>query len=183
VDLDTGEVTSDKDENSKDWRVTLCDTGIEALKGARIKRVAKYIDSDRFMVTYGDGLADININKLLEFHKRAGTLGTFTGVRMPSRFGAVTTDDAGHILSWQEKPILNEFINGGFFVFKREFLEYLSEDESCELEKEPLEQLAAEGQLSMYHHKGFWHCMDTYRDYLHLNKLYDSGEVPWKVWG
>ena len=179
VDLGTGDITKYDDENAKDWCVTLVDTGLEALKGSRIKRAAKYIDTDRFMVTYGDGLANIDIEKLVEFHTQSGTIGTFTGVRMPSRFGTVTTDNSGYIKSWQEKPVLDEYINGGFFVFNREFLNYLTEDEHCELEKEPLEKLASEGQLSMYHHEGFWHCMDTYRDYLHLNELWNSGRAPW----
>lgn len=163
-----------------DWRVTMADTGEETLKGARIKRIAAHLDTERFMVTYGDGVSDIDIDALVDFHIRSGKIGTFTGVRMPSRFGAVQTDATGTILSWQEKPVLNEYINCGFFVFKREFLDYLSEDETCDLEKEPLERLAAEGQLSMYRHTGFWQCMDTLRDALALNALWDKGKAPWK---
>ena len=106
-------------------------------------------------------------------------MGTFTGVRLPSRFGTVSTTEEGGILSWQEKPVLNEYINGGFFVFKREFLDYLWEEEDCDLEKEPLERLAAEGKLNMYRHEGFWHCMDTYRDYMKLNAMWDEGRAPW----
>ena len=160
VDLRSGAITPHPRE-IEDWRVTLCDTGQETLKGGRLKRVARYIDTDRFMVTYGDGVADIDIDKLIDFHMKSGTIGTFTGVRMPSRFGTVRTDENGKILSWEEKPVLNEYINCGFFVFKREFLDYLDEDESCDLEKEPLQRLAAEGQLSMYPHPGQWQCMDT----------------------
>lgn len=163
----------------EDWNVTLCDTGQETLKGGRLKRVAGYLTGDRFMVTYGDGVADIDILKLLEFHKKSGTIGTFTGVRMPSRFGTVKVDKAGKILSWEEKPVLDEFVNCGFFVFEKEFLNYLSEDESCDLEKEPLQQLAAEGQLSMYPHPGQWQCMDTLRDAIYLNGLWDRGEAFW----
>ena len=155
VDLKSGDITSHPGE-IEDWRVTLCDTGQETLKGGRLKRVAKYIDTDRFMVTYGDGVSDIDIDKLVQFHIDSGKIGTFTGVRMPCRFGAVRTDNNGQILSWEEKPVLNEYINCGFFVFKREFLDYLSEDESCDLEKEPLQRLAADGQLSMYPHPGQW---------------------------
>jgi glucose-1-phosphate cytidylyltransferase len=162
-----------------DWRVSLCDTGQETLKGGRIKRVARHIDSERFMVTYGDGIADINIHELIDFHRQSGTMATFTGVRMPSRFGAVRTDAQGKILSWEEKPLLNEYINCGFFVFKREFLDYLSEEESCDLEKEPLERLAREGQLSMYPHSGRWQCMDTLRDAQTLNALWDKGQAFW----
>ena len=178
VDLKSGNVVAHGGADT-DWTVTLADTGEETLKGARIKRVAKYIDTERFMVTYGDGVSDIDIGKLAAFHKASGTIGTFTGVRMPSRFGTVKTDDKGNILSWQEKPVLDEYINCGFFVFKREFLDYLSEDPSCDLEKEPLTRLAEEKQLSMYPHNGFWQCMDTLRDHQNLNAMWDRGERPW----
>ncbi|GAB1253617.1 glucose-1-phosphate cytidylyltransferase [Desulfovibrio falkowii] len=178
VDLKSGNISSHPG-HIEDWRVTLCHTGEETFKGGRLKRVAKYIDTDRFMVTYGDGVANIDINKLIEFHKKSGTIGTFTGVRMPSRFGTVRTDGQGNVLSWEEKPVLDEYINCGFFVFKREFLDYLTEDEGCDLEKEPLQQLAAEGQLSMYPHSGQWQCMDTLRDSLKLNELWDSGRAFW----
>lgn len=179
VDLRSGDITHHPRE-IEDWRVTLCDTGQETLKGGRLKRVARHIDTDRFMVTYGDGVADIDIGKLIDFHMESGTIGTFTGVRMPSRFGTVRTDENGKILSWEEKPVLNEYINCGFFVFKRQFLDYLDEDESCDLEKEPLQRLAAEGQLSMYPHPGQWQCMDTLRDSIKLNELWDSGKAFWK---
>lgn len=178
VDLKSGNITTYPNP-IEDWRVTLCDTGQETQKGGRLKRVAKYIDTDRFMVTYGDGVADIDLNKLIEFHKQSGSMGTFTGVRMPSRFGTVRTDANGKILSWEEKPVLDEFINCGFFVFKREFLDYLTEDEACDLEKEPLQRLAAEGQLSMYPHPGQWQCMDTLRDSIKLNEMWDAGKAFW----
>ncbi|MBQ9537626.1 MAG: glucose-1-phosphate cytidylyltransferase [Desulfovibrionaceae bacterium] len=179
VNLASGEVTSYPTQ-IVDWRVTMCDTGQETLKGARIKRVAKYLnDADRFMVTYGDGVADIDLDKLLDFHLKAKTIGTFTGVRTPTRFGAVKTDAQGNILSWEEKPILNEYINCGFFVFERKFLDYLSTDSSCDLEREPLQRLAQEGQLAMYPHPGQWQCMDTLRDSLYLNELWDKGQAFW----
>lgn len=178
INLASGKITPHH-SHLEDWNITMRDTGQETLKGARLKRVADYIKGDRFMVTYGDGLADIDIAKLLEFHKKSGTIGTFTGTRMPSRFGAVRTDEAGKILSWEEKPILDEYINCGFFVFERKFLDYLSDDESCDLEREPLQKLAAEGQLSMYPHPGQWQCMDTLRDSLKLNELWDSGNAFW----
>ena len=156
-----------------DWRVTMSDTGQP--QGARIKRVAQHIDTDRFMVTYGDGVSDINIDALVDFHIKSGKMATFTGVRMPR--ASVRQDRRnGNILSWQATILswlLDEYINCGFFVFKREFLDYLSEDESCDLEKEPLERLAAEGQLSMFRHTGFWQCMDTLRDAQALNALWD----------
>lgn len=179
VDLGSGNITPHCVDCHTDWRVTLCDTGEDTLKGARIKRVAQHIDTDRFMVTYGDGVADIDLHKLIKFHKDSGKIGTFTGVRMPSRFGTVKTDAQGNILSWEEKPVLDEYINCGFFVFKREFLDYLSEDEECDLEKEPMQRLAAEGQLSMYAHPGQWQCMDTLRDSQKLNELWDKGKAFW----
>lgn len=163
----------------EDWNITLCDTGEDTLKGGRLKRVSRFIKGDRFMVTYGDGVADIDLNKLLQFHMNSGKIGTFTGVRMPSRFGAVHVDSEGQILSWEEKPLLNEYINCGFFVFERKFLDYLSEDENCDLEREPLQQLAAEGQLAMYPNPGKWLCMDTLRDSISLNELWDRGEAFW----
>ena len=178
VDLKSGNITTYPNP-IEDWRVTLCDTGQETQKGGRLKRVAKHIDTDRFMVTYGDGVADIDLNKLIAFHKQSGSMGTFTGVRIPSRFGTVRTDEDGKILSWEEKPVLDEFINCGFFVFKREFLDYLTEDEACGLEKEPLQRLAAEGQLSMYPHPGQWQCMDTLRDSIKLNEMWDAGKAFW----
>jgi glucose-1-phosphate cytidylyltransferase len=179
VDLQSGAVSLHERRPDVDWRVTLCDTGQETLKGARIKRAARHIDSGRFMVTYGDGVADIDVQKLVEFHAASGTIGVFSGVRMPSRFGTVRTDKEGKVLSWEEKPVLNEYINCGFFVFKREFLDYLSEDEACDLEKEPLTLLAAQGQLSMYAHPGRWQCMDTLRDLMKLNAMWDAGEAFW----
>lgn len=178
INLKSGKITRHPGY-MEDWNVTLCDTGQETLKGARIKRVQDHIKGDRFMVTYGDGLADIDINALLEFHKKSGTIGTFTGVRMPSRFGSVRTDARGKILSWEEKPVLDEFINCGFFVFERKFLDYLSEAGNCDLEREPLSALAAEGQLSMYPHPGQWQCMDTLRDSIKLNELWNSGNAFW----
>ena len=180
IDLSNGGINiHERSERATDWKVTLCDTGEDTMKGARIQRVARYLEGDRFMVTYGDGVADINIDDLLAFHLRQGKLATFTGVRMPSRFGTVSTDDNGNITSWQEKPVLNQFTNCGFFVFERAFLEYLSADEECDLEKEPMERLAREGQLAMYRHTGFWQCMDTLRDYQLLNSMWDAGARPW----
>lgn len=180
VDLATGQTTLHPGATKcTDWKVTLCDTGEDTMKGARIKRVAQHIDTDRFMVTYGDGVADVDIDALVAFHKRQGKMGTFTGVRMPSRFGTVSTDEQGNITDWQEKPVLNQYTNCGFFVFERAFLDYLSEDEECDLEKAPLERLAKEGQLAMYPHKGFWQCMDTLRDYQYLTELWDKGHTPW----
>ena len=179
VDLASGKTILHDSGPGVDWKVTLCDTGENTEKGGRIKRVARHLGQGPFMATYGDGVADLDVQALLRFHKEQGKLGTFTGVRMPSRFGTVSTDDEGNIDSWEEKPLLNQYTNCGFFVFEPAFLDYLTEDESCDLEKEPLQRLAAEGQLAMYRHQGFWQCMDTLRDYELLNALWNKGQAPW----
>lgn len=164
------------------WRVTLADTGLHTMTGARIKRAARYITGDRFMLTYGDGVSDVDIRGLVEYHARAGTIGAVTGVRPSSRFGELLTD-GGRVVQFSEKPQTHEgLVNGGFFVFRREFLDYLDDDPGCVLEKDPLERLAADGQLAVYTHRGFWQCMDTYRDHQLLTHLWDSGEAPWKQW-
>lgn len=174
------EVHNKHDES--DWKVTLAETGDSAMTGARVKRIEKYINEDTFMLTYGDGLADINLKKLLEFHKSHGKLATITGVNPPSRYGHLVFEE-NKIIRFNEKPRLKgEIINGGYFVLNRKFLEYLSADVNCVLEKEPLENLAADGELMVYSHKGFWQCMDTYRDFMLLNSLWDSQDTPWKVW-
>ena len=179
VDLGSGDVCVHSSAACVDWKVTLCDTGEDTEKGARIKRTARHIGNERFMATYGDGVADIDLDALIAFHKKHGKLGTFTGVRMPSRFGTVDTDESGKVVGWREKPVLNQFTNCGYFVFEPEFLEYLTEDESCDLEKAPMERLASEGQLVMYRHEGFWQCMDTLRDFQLLNSMWDKGNAPW----
>jgi glucose-1-phosphate cytidylyltransferase len=167
----------------EDWNITLAETGANAMTGARVKRIEKYIEGEEFMLTYGDGLADVNVNEVLKFHRKCGTTGTLTGANPQSRFGMVKTDDKGVITEFVEKPVMfNDFINGGFYVFNRKLFDYLDNDESCVLETKPLSTLAKERQLSMYKHKGFFHAMDTYKDYLDLNKIWDSGNVPWKVW-
>lgn len=164
------------------WRVTLADTGEKALKGARIKRIEKYVGEDLFMLTYGDGVADINLHELLSFHKNHGRIGTVTGVRPPSRFGDLVVEN-NRVVSFTEKPQVSEgLINGGFFVFNRKIFDYLSEDDNCDFEFGPLEQLAEDGELIVYEHKGEWACMDTYRDMQYLNKLWENNEAFWKIW-
>jgi glucose-1-phosphate cytidylyltransferase len=182
IQLGTGRTIDHFKENCPDWNVTLVDTGYETLKGARIARLRQYLGNEPFMVAYGDCIGNVNLDELLIHHKNAGTIGTFTGVHMPSRFGTVKATSDGQITTWMEKPILEDYINAGYFVFEPEFLNYLSEDPDCELEKFPLEQLASDGQLSMYRHEGFWHCMDTYRDYLELNAIWEKGQAEWKSW-
>lgn len=164
------------------WKITLVDTGLKAMTGARVKRIERFIDSDTFMLTYGDGVTDLNIKELLNFHKNQGKIGTLTGVFPPSRYGELLIQ-GDRVVSFKEKSKnQNNSINGGYFVFNREFFNYLDNDDSCILEKEPLEKLASDGELKVFQHKGFWQCMDTYRDYKYLNDLWERGKVPWKVW-
>jgi glucose-1-phosphate cytidylyltransferase len=164
------------------WSVTLADTGQNVMTGARIKRAARYLTADTFLVTYGDGVSDVDISGLVAFHRQRGTVGTITGVRPTSRFGELITSGQ-RVTEFNEKPQTHEgLVNGGFFVFNRTFLDYLSDDPGCVLEKEPLEGLVRDNQLSVYRHPGFWQCMDTYRDYQYLNQLWDAGNAPWKTW-
>ena len=164
------------------WKITLANTGEETLKGARLKKVQKYITGDTFMVTYGDGIADIDLNALVSFHKSHGKLATLTGINPASRFGELKIK-GNQVESFSEKPKNGDgLINGGFFVFNRGIFDYLSEDENCDLEIGPLEKIAAEGQLMVYKHRGFWACMDTIRDMEYLNKLWREDQAAWKVW-
>lgn len=162
-----------------DWRVTVADTGANTQTGGRVKRVAQYLDG-RFIVTYGDGLADVDITQLLAFHESHGKLATVTTVRPLSRFGVMDIDSTGLVQQFREKPLTDDYVNVGFFVFEPEVLEYLDED--CVLEQAPLERLASEGQLMAYRHEGFWQPMDTFREYTMLNEMWESGNAPWKVW-
>ena len=166
----------------KDWRITLADTGDRSLKGARLKRVQQYVDDDTFMMTYGDGIANVDIESLLEFHRNHGKLATVTGIIPSSRFGELKIK-GNQVESFSEKPKNGDgLINGGFFVFNRGIFDYLSENENCDLEIGPLEKIAAEGQLMVYKHSGFWACMDTIRDMEYLNKLWREGQAVWKIW-
>ena len=165
------------------WKITLAETGQKSLKGARLKKVEKYITDETFMMTYGDGIADVDINALMAFHESHGKMATVTGINPASRFGELKTD-GDRAVSFAEKPQHGEgLINGGYFVFNRAIFDYLSPDDSCDLEVGPLEQIAKDGQLLVYKHRGFWTCMDTLRDVEYLNKLWVSGQAKWKKWG
>lgn len=168
------------DEN--DWEITFVDTGENTLKGGRIKRLEEYLDCDRFFLTYGDGVADININELLDFHIKHGKIGTLSAVRPPSRFGMI--DIVGDTVeAFEEKPQLKEgYINGGFFVFEKELLKYLSTDEGCDFEFGPLQQVALDGELRALRHDKFWQCMDTARERDYLDSLWYGNKADWKVW-
>ena len=165
---------------AENWAITCVDTGLETMTGGRIQRAGAYIHAEHFFATYGDGLSDIDIRKLFEFHVREGRIGTVTGVVPDSRFGVIESATGSRVDRFREKPRLDSFVSGGFFVFKREFLQRL--DPNCVLEQEPLDKLTADGQLSLYGHRGFWKSMDTYRDFVEYNDMWKSGDTPWKVW-
>lgn len=164
------------------WKITLADTGEKTLKGGRLKKVERYITDDTFMMTYGDGIADVDINALLAFHKSHGKMVTMTGINPASRFGKLKIE-GDRVVIFSEKPQNGEgLINGGFFVFNRRIFDYLTTADSCDLEIGPLDQIAKEGQLMVYKHRGFWACMDTLRDMEYLNKLWHDGLAKWKIW-
>jgi glucose-1-phosphate cytidylyltransferase len=165
-----------------DFRVTLADTGEETLTGGRLKRVARYLEGEeRFMVTYGDGVSDVDISALLDFHGGHGKLATVTTFRPTSRFGILSTNEAARVESFREKPPADAWASAGFFVFERKVLDYLGSDD-ISLESKPLEKLAADGELMAYRHQGFFYAMDTYREYQLLNQTWNSGNAPWKKW-
>lgn len=165
----------------QDFHVTLSDTGQNTMTGGRVKRIEQYVGDDTFMLTYGDGVGDVNIRKLLEFHKSHGKLATVTTVSPSSRFGMIEANSIGRVTQFKEKPKTSERASAGFFVLDRRVFDYISGD-NCIFEREPLEKLANEGQLMAYQHEGFFYAMDTYREYEYLNQLWSSGEAPWKVW-
>jgi glucose-1-phosphate cytidylyltransferase len=134
------------------------------------------------MLTYGDGVADINIKDLLKFHRSHGKIGTVTAVNSPGRFGELGVTSGLEVECFSEKPTGGSSISGGFFVFKREFFDYLPDDPNCVMEKAPMEKLARDGQLMAYRHTGFWQAMDTYREFIYLNELWNKGEAPWRIW-
>jgi len=168
------------------WQVTLAETGLHTMTGARIKQIEKYVEGHEvFMLTYGDGVADIDFAKLLAFHRAHGKLATVTGVRPPARFGQLRTDgDLVNAFMEKPEPASGEaYINGGFFVLQHEALELLGTDPDCMFEREPLQRLADRCELAIFRHEGFWQCMDTVRDLETLSHLWTSGNAPWKTWG
>lgn len=165
-----------------DWNITLVDTGENTLKGGRLKRVEKYLTGKEVMVTYGDGIADIDLDKLLAFHRSHGKIATVTGVSTASQFGELQIS-GNRVDHFREKPSVSDhFISGGFYVFNRSFFTRLNENETCDLETGPLEELAADEELMVYKHPGRWACMDTIRDMEYLNRLWDTNEAFWKIW-
>ena len=180
AELKTGHVVT-HGRDIEDWKVHLLDTGYETQTGGRVKRVAEFIGNETFMLTYGDGVSNVNIPALLAFHRKQGKLATLTAVRPPARFGQLVFD-GDQVVHFEEKPQVGEgWINGGFFVLQPEVVKYI-EGNGTYWEREPLEQIAAAGQLSAYRHTDFWQCMDTFRDVHLLEKLWQEGKAPWKIW-
>ena len=187
--LHTSDVTFDMRSNemtvherrAEPWRVTLVDTGADALTGGRLKRVREYLsDGEDFCFTYGDGLADVNISEVIELHKRSGKLATVTAVQPPGRFGALLVGDE-KVSGFREKPEDGGWINGGFFVLNPKVLDYIDGDETS-WEREPMENLVRDDEMAAFSHHGFFQPMDTLRDRLYLEELWESGTAPWKIW-
>ena len=166
-------------QNVESWTIGLNDTGLNTNTGGRLFRLRDKLN-DTFLCTYGDGVANVDISKLLAFHHKHGKIATVTAVHPSARFGSLEISKDGNVSSFAEKPVSNQWVNGGFFLFNRGLFEFLTEDSI--LEREPLENLAQNGQLMAWKHEGFWHPMDTIRDSEHLNELWKSGEAPWKIW-
>jgi glucose-1-phosphate cytidylyltransferase len=168
----------------ENWKVTLAETGLTSLTGARIRKVRKYLaGEENFMLTYGDGVGDVDLEKLLDFHRAHGRVLTVTGVRPPGRFGEIMSADDGTVLEFNEKPQAHQGrISGGFFVCRSELFDYLDERDDLVFEVEPINRLVADRQMMVYEHEGFWQPMDTYRDYKLLKGLYEGGKAPWVVW-
>lgn len=188
--LHQSDVTIDLKDNSievhnnsaEPWKVTLLDTGANTMTGGRIKRAAPYLNNEPFLVTYGDGVSDVDIQATLAFHRAHGKAITMTSVQPAGRFGALDIEDNNAVKSFKEKPQGDgSWINGGFFVCEPSVLDYIAGDNTV-FEKEPLENLANKGELFTYKHEGFWQCMDTVRDRNYLNELWESGDIPWKKW-
>jgi glucose-1-phosphate cytidylyltransferase len=168
-------------EALENWRLTFAETGLETNTGGRLKRVEKYLEGEEtFFVTYGDGLANVDLEKLLAFHRSHGRLATLTAVHPRTNFGILRIDESNFVTEFQEKPVMQEWINGGFFVFNRQIFHYL--DDNSVLEREPLERLAHEKQLIAFPHDGFWKCVDTFKDNLEFNQLWNEDRADWKVW-
>lgn len=163
-----------------EWDITLAETGEHSLTATRIQHAAKFVDAPTFGLTYGDGLSDVDLDAELAFHRAHGRLGTMAAVHPPSRFGMMELGPEGKVLAFREKEkLLNDYINGGFFFFQKEFIARLPANENVSLEAEPLTKLAADGELFAYRHEGFWACMDTMRDRENLEKIYETGDAPW----
>ncbi len=167
-------------QGDENWKITIVDTGQETLTGGRLKKVQKYIDGDTFLFTYGDGLSDLNLNRLFAFHNAKGKLATLTGVHPISPFGVMDVKN-DEVTAFREKPVLEDMINGGFMVLDKKVFDYIP-DADCSFEQEPLRSLAADNELCVYRHDGFWTAVDTFKDIERVGELWNSGKCPWKSW-
>lgn len=184
VDLggEEARLTHHDQTDEHDFRVTMSDTGQDAMTGCRLARVKRHVHNNTFFCTYGDGLSDVDLDALLAFHRAHGKIATVTSVPTISRFGIIETLPDGTVTSFAEKPDTNSWINAGYFVFEPQIFDYTKDDPSYILEKQVMEALTRDRQLMAYRHDGFFYAMDTYREYLHLNALWDSGKAPWARW-
>lgn len=173
------ELTFHSDHQESDWRVTVAETGALTNTGGRVQKIEKYVTGEDFLCTYGDGLSDVDITKLISFQQKNNKIATVTAVKPFNRFGIIDLDSGGAVTSFREKPQSNDWINGGFFIFKPEIMKYLTPN--VVLESEPLQKLASEQELVAFRHEGFWQPMDTFRESKILNELWDSGKAPWRL--
>lgn len=189
--LHTSDVTFDLKNNSmivhdchaEDWKVTLVDTGLETMTGGRIKRIQKYVGNETFLLTYGDGVTDLNIANTIKYHQETGKILTVTAYKPQGKFGALNLDEVGNVTSFTEKPAGDgSWINAGYFVCEPKVFDYITEGDSTIFEKSPLENIAKDGGMNSFKHEGFWKPMDILRDNKELNEMWDSGKAPWKVW-
>lgn len=189
--LHTSDVTFDLKNNSmtvhncnaEDWKVTLVDTGLETMTGGRIKRIQKYVGNETFLLTYGDGVTDLNIANTIKYHQETGKILTVTAYKPQGKFGALNLDEVGNVTSFTEKPAGDgSWINAGYFVCEPKVFDYITEGDSTIFEKAPLENIAKDGGMNSFKHEGFWKPMDILRDNKELNEMWDSGKAPWKVW-
>jgi len=182
VDLRTNSVEVHK-TGCEPWKVTMLYTGRNALTGSRIKKARDFIGNESFMLTYGDGVCDVDINKVIDAHKKSGKFATLTAVQPTGRFGALNIENNGEISHFQEKPVGDgAWVNGGFFVLEPKIFDYIADGDNVTWEQEPMRNLASDGQLNAYKHYGFWRPMDTMKDKEDLNKMWESGNAPWKTW-
>jgi glucose-1-phosphate cytidylyltransferase len=175
-------IKTHKSSDHDKFSVTLADTGLDTMTGGRVVQIEKYIDSDQFMLTYGDGVADLNIKNLYDYHLSHGKIATVTGVHPESRFGELIVKEDKVVEFKEKQPLTRGFINGGFFVFNRGFFKYLDPKRDCFFEREPVKHLIKDDQLNVHRHEGFWQCMDTHKDVQYLNALWEKGAPSWKVW-
>ncbi len=180
ISFGSGDISFHNNNNESDWKVTLSDTGLRSMTGSRISRIKQFIGNEDFMLTYGDGVSDVDINKLVAYHKKHKKTLTVTGVRPPGRFGEMMTDENGKVLAFNEKPQASAGrISGGFFVASSKIFDYINDNEDLVFEQDPIHNLVKDNELMMFEHDGFWQPMDTSREYVLLNSLYEKGNAPW----